>query len=91
MRFDGLKDLTLPEHIDRFELVFRGSSKLPPGHQLSRDNILLNCVPAINLFAQPAEPIRIESNRTDYMITADQNRTDHIFSYTINEVKGRTR
>lgn len=89
MRFDGLKDLTLPEHIDRFELVFRGSSKLPPGHQLSRDNILLNCVPAINLFAQPAEPIRIESNRTDYMITADQNRTDHIFSYTINEVKGR--
>lgn len=89
MTFTGLADITVPEHIDRFELVFRGESKLPPGHQLSRENILLNCVPAVNLFKQAAEPIRIEPNRTDYMVLPDQNRVDHIFSYSVDSVMGR--
>ena len=89
LSFDGLKNEEFPEHIDRFEIVFRGDKKLPPGHQLSKENILINCVPAINLFSQAAEPIKIEPNRTDYMISADQARTDHVFSYTVDDVAGR--
>ncbi|GAA58920.1 type VI secretion system protein ImpG [Pseudoalteromonas sp. BSi20652] len=89
LNFEGLKDEEFPEHIDRFEIVFRGDNKLPPGHQLSKENILINCVPAINLFCQAAEPIKIEPNRTDYMISADQARADHVFSYTVDDVAGR--
>ncbi|MBH0014051.1 type VI secretion system baseplate subunit TssF [Pseudoalteromonas sp. NZS100_1] len=89
LTFDGLKDEEFPEHIDRFEVVFRGDNKLPPGHQLSKENILINCVPAVNLFSQAAEPIKIEPNRTDYMISADQTRFDHVFSYTVDAVAGR--
>ncbi|MBG9997020.1 type VI secretion system baseplate subunit TssF [Pseudoalteromonas sp. NZS127_1] len=89
LTFDGLKDEEFPEHIDRFEIVFRGDNKLPPGHQLSKENILINCVPAVNLFSQAAEPIKIEPNRTDYMISADQTRFDHVFSYTVDAVAGR--
>ncbi|MBH0033618.1 MULTISPECIES: type VI secretion system baseplate subunit TssF [unclassified Pseudoalteromonas] len=89
LTFDGLKDEEFPEHIDRFEIVFRGDNKLPPGHQLSKENILINCVPAVNLFSQAAEPIKIEPNRTDYMISADQARFDHVFSYTVDAVAGR--
>jgi len=89
LTFDGLKDEEFPEHIDRFEIVFRGDNKLPPGHQLSKENILINCVPAVNLFSQAAEPIKIEPNRTDYMINADQARYDHVFSYTVDAVAGR--
>ncbi|MBB1403312.1 type VI secretion system baseplate subunit TssF [Pseudoalteromonas sp. SG45-1] len=89
LTFDGLKDEEFPEHIDRFEIVFRGDNKLPPGHQLSKENILINCVPAVNLFSQAAEPIKIEPNRTDYMISADQARYDHVFSYTVDAVAGR--
>jgi len=89
LTFDGLKGEEFPEHIDRFEIVFRGDNKLPPGHQLSKENILINCVPAVNLFSQAAEPIKIEPNRTDYMISADQARFDHVFSYTVDAVAGR--
>lgn len=89
LSFTGLADIEFADDLDRFEIVFRGESKLPPGHQLSKENILLNCTPAVNLFSQAAEPIKIEPNRTDYMITADQNRTDHIFSYTVDSVMGR--
>lgn len=89
LTFNGLANEELPEHIDRFELVFRGENKLPPGHQLSKENILINCVPAVNIFEQAAEPIKLESNRTDYMISADQARTDHVFSYSVDAVAGR--
>lgn len=46
-------------------------------------------MPAVNLFSQAAEPIKIEPNRTDYMISADQTRFDHVFSYTVDAVAGR--
>lgn len=41
---------------------------------ISADNLLLHCVPAVNLFAKSAEPIRLDHRRAEYPINPDVRR-----------------
>jgi len=85
---NGLNEIDFPENFRSVELVFKSKIKLPPGNKLSAENLLLNCVTGINLFNQDAEPIHIDTNCTDYMITPDRSKLDSIFTYSVNNVVG---
>ncbi len=85
----GLQNVTFNENCDGFELVFSSDIKLPLGNQISTQNILLNCVPAVNLFSLGAEPVNLETNRCDYMVVADKDKQDSVFTYSVESVTGR--
>lgn len=82
-------EFELPERFDAFEVVIKSAIKLPPGHKLSAANMKLNCVVGINLFAQDAEPTRLELNQTEYIVVPDRNKRNSVFTYSVDNVKGR--
>ena len=46
----------------------------------------LGCTPVINLFAQTAEPVRVDQTRYQYPIVPDARRTQSMEIYSIDEV-----
>jgi type VI secretion system protein ImpG len=71
------------------ELAITFNRRLESFPLVSRDNIRLHCVPAVNLFAQAADPIRLKHDRTQYLIQpmksgmADRR---HAEIYSVDEV-----
>ncbi|HEX3485405.1 MAG TPA: type VI secretion system baseplate subunit TssF, partial [Micropepsaceae bacterium] len=53
---------------------------------LSADSFALGCVPAVNLFAQRAEPIRLDETNAEYHIVPDSRRTDALEIYSVDDV-----
>ena len=56
-RIDGLGSYWPDEAAVHIQLEFGFSAPLPPDIQIDQTTILLNCIPAINLFSCTAEPI----------------------------------
>jgi len=58
---------------------------------VSRDNFRLHCVPIVNLFSQPAEPIRLRHDRTEYLVqpaASGVSSRRHLEVYSIDRVVG---
>lgn len=89
LTLSGLEHIEFPDESNYFELTFQSDVKLPPGHQVSAENIRLNCVQAVNLFHLDAEPIRLETNRTEYMVIPQRQSSDKIYSFNIDKVMSR--
>jgi len=87
IKFNG--QLELPEHLDSFDIVLKSPNKLPPGHKLSAANVKLNCVVAINLFEQDAEPTRLTLNQTEYIVVPDKTKRKSVFTYSVDQIEGR--
>lgn len=62
---------------------------LPAGHHVQRDTFALNSVPAINLFASEAEPVRLTGLVPDYPLKVDHSFRDCANIYCIQSVSGR--
>jgi len=54
---------------------------------LSTDNLLLGCTPIVNLFSQPATPIRITQTRSSYPLMADEMPGHACDIYSIDSVQ----
>lgn len=58
---------------------------------VSRENVRLHCVPIINLFDHPADPIRVQHDRTQYLIQPTKSGVAdrrHLEIYSVDEVRG---
>ena len=71
----GLAGKTLRGAGQRLELFFY-LDRLPPGleRQVAADSFALGCAPAINLFAQRAEPLTVTHEASDYLVLPDARR-----------------
>lgn len=71
----GLAGKTLRGAGSRIELFFY-LDRLPPGleRQVRADSFALGCAPAINLFAQRAEPLMVTHETSDYLVLPDARR-----------------
>lgn len=61
---------------------------------VSRDNVRLHCVPAINLFSQSAEPLRLKHERTEYLLQPSKSGMAdrrHAEIYSVDQVAGLVR
>lgn len=58
---------------------------MPP---VSRANLQLNCVPAVNLFRHDADPIRIVRGRTEYSVRPAGDNPTHFEIHSIDKVYG---
>jgi len=69
-------DIWLDQHVDDLEL------KVGP------DAFKLGCTPAINLFGQAAEPIRLTHTQSEYRVVPDVRRAQAYEVYSIDRVTG---
>jgi type VI secretion system protein ImpG len=84
----GLEVLASLGDATGFELVFELSHLPDPMPPINAGNLLLNCAPAINLFRQDADPIRVDQTRVDYRVRAQGKDPAHYEIYTIDKVGG---
>jgi type VI secretion system protein ImpG len=61
---------------------------MPP---VGAGNVLLDCVPVVNLFAHDADPIRAEAGRTEYRIRPSGKNAAHYEICSVDAVEGRVR
>ncbi len=62
--------------------------------RVSRESVRLHCVPIINLFEQPADPVRVRHDRTEYLIQPSKTGAAdrrHMEVYSVDQVFGMTR
>lgn len=74
--------------VTQFDIEFVLSQRpdwLPEVHNQS---ILLNVVPALNLFRQGAVPVTLNHRSTEYEIRPDGNNAQHYQTYSIDSVQG---
>ncbi|UCE58235.1 MAG: type VI secretion system baseplate subunit TssF [Phycisphaerales bacterium] len=58
---------------------------------VSREDIRLHCVPIVNLFEHPADPIRLRHDRTQYLVLPSKSGVAdrrHLEVYSVDEVAG---
>lgn len=67
--------------IDGFRIEFHYSRPMPPDVRLRTGDVSLHCVPAVNLFAQDAEPIALNGRANDFLLRpAGPTQAREIFS-----------
>jgi type VI secretion system protein ImpG len=88
VELDGLDGLAGFEGETRFTLDFefnRLPDAMPP---VSRGNVLLNCVPAVNLLRHDADPIRLQRGRTEYTLRPSGKDPRHYEVFSVDRVRG---
>lgn len=53
---------------------------------VGRETFALGCTPIVNLFSQPAEPIRVDQTRSEYRVVPDSRRQHALEVYSIDRV-----
>ena len=81
-RIEGLTGYWPDEAAEHIQLELRFNAPLPPGIQIDQTTVLLNCIPAINLFSCPAEPIPLNGQaiRAPIRVGRQGSQKDEIFS-----------
>jgi type VI secretion system protein ImpG len=73
---------------DSFEIVFQFSRRPSESMRLGKDNIHINCTPVINLFSRGSDPIRVDSERTEYRIRPEGPNPQHYEVFSVDKVTG---
>lgn len=84
----GLQALADVGNSKELELIFELSElpqEMPP---VNAKNVMLNCVPAVNVFAHDGDPIRIDHTRSEYKLRPSCSDAAHYEVYSVEEVTG---
>lgn len=84
----GLDGLGALGDATAFELIFELTRLPDPMPPVGPANFQLNCAPAINLFRQDADPIRVDQTRVEYRVRPQGKDPSHYEIYTIDKVGG---
>ncbi len=76
------------ERADGFELACTFSRPLETSVHLTEDHIALHCTPIVNLFSQPADPIRLDHRQVEYLVRPAEYAPEHCEINTIDHVVG---
>ncbi|MDR0807082.1 MAG: type VI secretion system baseplate subunit TssF [Enterobacteriaceae bacterium] len=74
-----------------FSLKINFSRSFPPSLKLRNDSILINCVPAINLFHHDGEPIILHGRKSQYPIVASYQYPERYDIFSIEHVESGNR
>lgn len=55
---------------------------------LSKDNLRLHCVPVVNLFPHPAQTLRLDTTRSEYLLRPESPRPEHYDIFSVEKVVG---
>jgi len=76
---------------DTLEVAITFNRRLETYPIVSRENVRLHCVPIVNLFSHPADPIRTRHDRTEYLLLPSKTGVAdrrHLEIYSVDEVAG---
>lgn len=85
----GPETLEWPAKCRRFEIQIDCRATLPAEHKLSRENLRLHAVPAVNLFRSEAEPVTVDHRQAEYRLLADARFPREVSIYSVDRVQGR--
>jgi type VI secretion system protein ImpG len=87
---EGMRRLVeLSPEVEIFSVVFRFGSSY--GERVPEDGVRLNCVPAVNVFAATAEPIRYNHERERFLVRPAGVPAGHGEVYALTQLNGMTR
>lgn len=84
----GLEKISWPPHTTQFIVELTGQDLLSSDKNISFKNLLLNCVPAVNLYQTTSEPIQIKQDRIEYPLIVDATAQKGIRLFSIDSVTG---
>lgn len=58
---------------------------------LSKENLRLHCVPVVNLFPHPAQTLRLDATRSEYLLRPEGIRPEHFDIFSVEKVVGFNR
>ncbi len=73
---------------ETFEIVFEFAHAPKDTLRLKKDHIQLYCTPAVNLFATETVPLKIEHNKTEYLLRPQGKERSHYEIFSIDSVVG---
>ncbi|MFH1749179.1 MAG: type VI secretion system baseplate subunit TssF [Planctomycetota bacterium] len=90
VEFSGLERLASLEVTDKFELVVPFSRRPEDTLRVETSALRLFCTPIVNLFAHPADGIRVDHSRTQYRIRPSTvgSLPEHYEIYSLEKVIG---
>jgi type VI secretion system protein ImpG len=71
-----------------FSITLKFDCDFPECKNFGKDNFLLHCSPAVNLFRQDAEPVINSWKKREYLIQADSRHPDSIYPHSVVSVTG---
>jgi len=73
---------------DLFEVVLRLKEQPRAALRLTPDNFLLGCAPAVNLFERDGDPIRVDHDKTEYLVRPAGRSPTHYEIFSVDQVMG---
>jgi len=70
--------------------IYLTSSDVELEHNINRDTFAMGCGPAINLFRQKADPIRLDHTQLEYQVIPDARRPTGFEVYSVDKVIAST-
>jgi type VI secretion system protein ImpG len=77
---------SLGQAVNSFELLFMLNESSGTVN-LNKNSFVLNCFPAINLFAKSFKPIQLKQNQHEYRLLADERNYLQVEVHSISEVR----
>lgn len=84
----GLKALAEVGGDDQFDVIIRLTKPPITALRVSAENFRPGCAPAVNLFARDADPIRVEHDKTEYLVRAAGKDPAHYEIFSVDTVLG---
>ena len=88
LELNGFQDFQASEDGHPFEIKIQFDRLLSREFKPDLKNILINCVPIVNLFERSAEPVSVNQRMPEYYIIPDADRRKSREIYALKGVKG---
>jgi type VI secretion system protein ImpG len=87
----GFERLPADKVGERFSILIQFKDSLPPNTRLTKDSFKLFCSPVVNLFVHPADPIKPDPTKHEYLIRPSGGDPNGYEIYSIDNVVGIAR
>ncbi len=71
-----------------FELRFELTRTPEDSLRLSRDHVRLHCTPVVNLVEMESDPIRVDHEKSEYLVRPAGRNPEHFEIFSVNRVRG---
>lgn len=82
----GLERLTAPPKMSGFDVELLFDRVYPESKPIRADNLRLFCTPVVNLFAQDANPLRVDHRASEHRVIADLRQPNSVEVYDVTRV-----
>lgn len=87
----GLERLPADKITDRFAILIQFKDQVPTGTRVAKENFKLFCAPAVNLFSHPADPIKPDALKHEYVLRPSGGTPIAHEIYSVDNVVGIAR